>query len=86
LTDESCYYTFKASDQTTYEGLEKYNRKWLQIYFDMFNGLDIYVSNSTSKSNIVNSHKVTTSNRNFTIAPTSSLFVTVKPTNNTRYG
>ena len=42
-TVDICHYEFSVSNQT----LEPYNRKWLQIYVDQFDGLDIFIGNSS---------------------------------------
>ena len=49
---DTCHYTLSAADNSA--KVEKYNRKWLQVYVESFDGLDIYVSNATNARSINN--------------------------------
>jgi hypothetical protein len=55
----------------------------LEVRAQKLYGLDIYVSNSTYGNF---SQKITMFNRNITVTRDQKLYVTVKATNNTRYG
>ena len=83
---DSCHYVFSVTDQTTSDKLEKYNRKWMQVYIESFDGLDIFVSNATDVFSISSAQYVSYFYRNFTIPPTSKFYVQVQATNNTVYG
>jgi hypothetical protein len=58
----------------------------MQVYAEAFDALDIYIANGTDETQIDKSYKVTSVARNFTIQPISKFFVSVMPTNNTRWG
>lgn len=49
---DTCHYILSAADNSA--KVEKYNRKWLQVYVESFDGLDIYVSNATNATSINN--------------------------------
>ena len=85
-TIDTCHFTFSVDDQVSAEDLDPYNQKYMQIYIDKFDGLDIYISNGTNSISTTYTQGVNWYNRNFTIAPTAKMFVQLNPSNNTEYG
>ena len=84
---ELCYFVVEADDQTTEDQLEPYNQKFLQVYFERFDGLDIYISNATSEMVLQEDGiiKVNTTYRNFTMPPTKKFYITINTTDGAVY-
>ena len=49
---DSCHYTFGVWDQMAPEDVYQNNTKFLQIYVEKFDGLDIFVANASVEGNI----------------------------------
>ena len=83
---DSCRFTLSGGDKLTTEQVGLYNRRWLQVYFETFDGLDIFVASAKHESELGYGTKVGLSSRNFTAPPDEHIFVQIQATNNTRFG
>ena len=70
---ETCHYTLKPDQVIS----DKMSMKRIQLYFDEYDGLEIHVSKAESKSLIVTDTIVSSDNRNFTMYPNQTFFVTI---------
>ena len=44
---DNCHYSFGAVDEVSSSELETYSRRWLQLWFEEFDGFDVYVANAS---------------------------------------
>jgi hypothetical protein len=70
---DSCYYEIKANDQIEDRLLDRYNRKYLQIYVQKLVAMTAHVGTSTSYTDLKSEVKVSSRSYNFT-TPFSKTF------------
>ena len=83
---DSCHYILSVYDEVKPELLPKNNLKYMQVFVEKFDGLDIFIANGTDERSINLTSKVNVTNRNFTIPPTGKFFVQVQPAVGSLYG
>ena len=67
--------------------LKATNRKYMQVYIEQFDALEIYIAAGQDEKNLYSQdvRKVTNGERNFTMAPTQKFFLVVNGTNGAKY-
>ena len=61
-----CHFILTTDDMIKQKDIDPRNRKYLNLYFDYFEGVNVYVSNSTRFEDIQYRSLVDYTNRNFT--------------------
>jgi hypothetical protein len=65
-TEDICHYTVTTNEQIQPRNIDIKKRKYINIWFDYFEGVDVFVSNATSLENVGYRSEVSYTNRNFT--------------------
>ena len=85
--NDTCHYTFSVFDEVPANELSPTNLKYMQVYVEQFDALEIYVAAGEKENNIrpENIRKVSSGERNFTMPPTQKFFVLVNGTQDAKY-
>ena len=84
--NDVCSFIITTDEQVETRSMDLKNRKYLNIWFDYFEDVDVFVSNATSVEEIQYRSQVSYTNRNFTQPNTQQYYVVVKPAAGTQWG
>ena len=81
-----CHFILTTDDMIKTKDIDPRNRKYLNLYFDYFEGVDVFVSNATRFEDIQYRSAVDYTNRNFSQPNTQSYYVVVQPKLGSQWG